>query len=442
MPQRNFVLLLAAALLSYACYLRAEHNPYSRYIASGLTAIEGEALDCVPDAELFDGAMRGMVSVLHARGDEHSQFLPKQEADPLRDEIRQQFGGIGVRIRLAGEPPRLTVVGPIDAGSPAAKGKLLPGDRILTIDDQPTEQMTLADAQSRLRGEPGSTVHLTVQNERESQPRSMELERQVIAIESVLGDVHSPEGQWVFKLTADPRVAHVRITSFGDRTAQELTHALDQLVADGVQGVVLDLRDNPGGPLDMAVAVCDLFLPADKTVVETRGRDAELIRRYSTTGKGRFLSLPLAVLVNQNTASAAEIVAACLQDHGRAAVVGQRTYGKGTVQQLLPMESGRSLLKLTWASFWRPDGVNIHRKPGTPEVEPWGVTPNPGRELQLSAEDYATYLKWRADRDMLNLGDLPGSSKTEPPPAEANFVDEQLELAVRQLQSQLNAPAL
>ncbi len=441
MPQRNIVIMLAAALLSYACYLRADHSPYARYVASGLTAIEGEALDHLTDEELFEGAMRGMVDVLHARGDEHSQFLPKKEADPLRDEIRQQFGGIGVRIRLVGEPPRLLVVGPIDPSTPAARGKLFPGDRILTIDDQSTESMTLADAQSRLRGEPGSTVRLTVQNEQESRPRSIELERQVIAIESVLGEVHSPEGQWEFMLTENPRLALIRITSFGDRTAEELNRVLDQLVAGGVQGVILDLRDNPGGPLDMAVAVCDMFLPADKTIVETRGRDAKLIRRYITTGQARFLSLPLAILVNQNTASAAEIVAACLQDHGRAIVVGQRSYGKGTVQQLVPMESGRSLLKLTWASFWRPDGINIHRKPGASEAGQWGVTPSPGGTLQLSTEEYASYLRWRADRDLLNLGEMPEDAARDEFATEKEFIDRQLALAVELLQASLDAPA-
>ena len=231
----------------------------------------------MPDRELFDAAMQGMVEVLHRHGDEHSQFLTEDEADPLRAEIRQQFGGIGVRIRFVGEPPRLAIVGPPDPGSPAARANLLPGDHILAIDDQPTAKMTMGDVLRLMRGEPGTMVTLTVEQEHEAKPRTVELTREIINIESILGDVHGSDGKWQFALAADPRIALVRITSFGDHTAEELARVLDQLTASGVQAVVLDLRDNAGGALDAAVAVCDLLLPGGKTVVETRGATARSV---------------------------------------------------------------------------------------------------------------------------------------------------------------------
>jgi carboxyl-terminal processing protease len=239
-------------------------------------------------------------------------------------------------------------------------------------------------------------------------------------------------------LESDPRIAHIRITSFGDRTAIEFDNVMQKLIGDGAMAIVLDLRDNPGGSLDSAVAVCEALLPAGKTIVETRGRQQTLLRRYATTTNGRFVELPLAVIVNQNSASAAEIVAACLQDHGRAVVVGQRSYGKGTVQQLLPLESGKSLLKLTWASFWRPSGANIHHAAGVPDDAKWGVLADAGYERKLSPEEYKAYEQYRANRD--GFGQIDGGSSDALPdakPVAPNFVDEQLQLAVTYLRTKL-----
>ena len=438
MSQRNLLTLLLAAILSYTCYVRGEQNPYARYVADGLAAIEVGSLERVPDRELFRGAMEGMVGVLRRSGDEHSQFLSEEEADPLRTDIRQQFGGIGVRIGLEGEPPRLVIVGPPDPGTPAARANLLPGDRILAIDGQATEGMTMGDVLRRMRGQPGTKVLLSIQHEHAAQPRAVELVREVINIESILGDRRRDEGGWEFRLAADPRITHVRIASFGDRTALELSSILEHVTAEGAAGAVLDLRDNAGGALDAAVAACELLLPAEKVVVETRGRDHSLLRRYATTVDGRFLDLPLAVVVNQNSASAAEIMAACLQDHRRAIVVGERTYGKGTVQQLVPLESGKSLLKLTWASFWRPSGARIHRTAGGAKDGTWGVAPDPGYERKLSADDYAAYRKYRADRDMFGLLRRTGTAEEAEQPVAADFVDEQLQLAVDYLRGKLN----
>jgi len=406
--------------------LRAEQNPYARYVAEGLTAIDQGSLEPVPSRELFSGAMDGMVKVLRRHGDAHSQFLPEEEADPLRTEIRQQFGGIGVRLSFEEEPRRLVIAAPPDPGSPAARAHLLPGDHILMIDDQPTSELTMLQVIGRMRGQPGTKLRLTVQHKHESTPRTVELVREVIPIESILGDRRRADGTWEHRLEDDPRIAHVRIALFGDRTAAELSRILEKLTVSGAEAIVLDLRDNAGGALDAAVAVCKLFLPQDKLIVETRGRGDQLLERYQSTRNGKFLQLPLAVLVNHNSASAAEIVAACLQDHGRAFVFGERSFGKGTVQQLTPLESGRSLLKLTWASFWRPNGSPIHRTDDLRE-ERWGVTPEPQHEVRLSPEEYAIYRKYRTARDLPGSRDNTvgnGASDT------SDFVDKQLRLAV------------
>jgi len=437
MSQRNLSILLLTTAVSYACYVRGEQNPYARYVGDGLAAIRQEALENVPDRALFDGAMRGMIDVLQKRGDEHSQFLPESEADPLKTEIRQQFGGIGVRIGFEGKPPQLTIVGPPDPGTPAASANLLVGDQILTIDGENTAGVSMADVLRRIRGEPGTTVKLTIQQRHAAKPRTIELVRKIIHIDSILGERRDPDGRWIFITPSDPRIAHVRIASFGDHTAAELSHVLEELTSSCVEAVVLDLRDNEGGSLDAAVAVCQMLLPASKTIVETRGRGQTLRERYETKSNGPYRDLPLVVMVNQNSASASEIVAASLQDHGRAPVAGERSYGKGTVQQLLPLESGKSLLKLTWASFWRPSGANIHHESDAADNALWGVLPDSGLERELSEEEYAAYRSYRNERDGMNE-EHPAVAAENSAPSQPEFVDEQFQLAVKYLKSKLD----
>jgi carboxyl-terminal processing protease len=434
MSRRNLLILLLSVVVSYACYLRGEQNPFSRYAAEGFSTIKQSSLDAVPSGELFDGAMRGMVGVLHKRGDPHSQYLNEAEANPLRSEIHQQFGGIGVRIGFAGEQHRLAIVAPPDPGTPAARAKLQAGDFILAIDDQPTDGIKMSEVLRLVRGAPGTPLRLKIENPSEQVPRTVELVREVINTESVLGDRRDKDGSWQFQLERDPRIAMIRITSFGDRTAAEFANIMSKLSADGVRAIVLDLRDNPGGSLDAAVAVCELLLPAGKTIVETRGRGQVLLHQYVSTSDGPYVDFPMAVLVDQNSASAAEIVAACLQDHGRATVVGQRSYGKGTVQQLLPLESGKSLLKLTWASFWRPSGANIHHAAGAPDDAKWGVSPDAGFESKLSPEEYKTYLAYRDERDGFGQIDKNKDTDNKAAATLAGFADKPLLRAVEYLQ--------
>jgi carboxyl-terminal processing protease len=376
--------------------------------------------------------------VLHKHGDQHSQFLNEAEANPLRSEIHQQFGGIGVRIGFLGEHHRLAIVAPPDQATPAARAKLQPGDFILAINDQPTDSIQMSDVLRLVRGKPGSVLRLKIESRSETAPRTVELVREVINTESVLGDRRDKDGSWQFRLESDPRIAQIRITSFGDRTASEFANVMSKLSTNGVRAIVLDLRDNPGGSLDAAVAVCEMLLPAGKTIVETRGRGQVLLHRYVSTADGRFTEVPMAVLVDQNSASAAEIVAACLQDHGRAIVVGQRSYGKGTVQQLLPLESGKSLLKLTWASFWRPSGANIHHAVGVPDDAKWGVAPDAGYESKLSPEEYKTYMAYREKRDGFGSINEQSSSDRDVAAKVAGYVDKPLQLAVEYLRSKLS----
>jgi carboxyl-terminal processing protease len=438
MSRRNLLILLLAIVVSYACYVRGDQNPYVRYVAEGMAAIDANSLDPIPDRELFNGAMDGMVGVLDKHGDEHSEFLPQDEADPLRSEIRQQFGGIGVRIGFEGEPKRLTIVAPPDPGSPAAQANLLPGDHILSIDGKDTHGMPMTDVLHLIRGPRGTKVGLLVQSVAASESRTVELVREIINIESILGDRRDKNGRWQFQLQTDPRIAHVRIAAFGERTAAELVAVLERVIAGGAKAVVLDLRDDAGGALEAAVDVCKLLLPAGRDIVETRGRDPQQGYQYATTEDGTYTKLPIAVLVNQHSASAAEIVAACLQDNHRAKVFGQRSYGKGTVQQLLPLESGNSLLKLTWASFWRPSGDRIHRAADAKDDEKWGILPDKGFERVLSDAQYADYQKYRADRDLFRVTTGNADDARDTQAETPIFIDLQLQDAVNFLEALLD----
>ena len=440
MSHRNLLLLLASCIIAYACYLRAEQNPYARYVAAGYSVIDRWALEDVADQALFEGAMQGMIVTLRENGDEHSAFVDEQQRDDFREDLSQEFGGVGVRIRLLGEPSIPTVIGPPEPGTPAFSADIRSGDRIVSIDHRSTIAMNMLDVLHAMRGPAGSNIVLSILHIGEETPEEVTLVRSVITEESIYGDLRDEDGVWRFRLAADPQIGYLRITKFGDKTEAELTKMLAQLTNEPVEALILDVRDNYGGALDAAVGISDLFLRAGLPIVSTRGRDGETRERFVSTGQGTYTEIPLAVLINHNSASASEILAACLQDHRRAVVVGQRSYGKGTVQRLMRIESGRSLLKLTSATYWRPSGRNIHRMVGATKEESWGVKPNQGLGIVLDVQEYLQWRHYRSRRDVLG-------EKLEGPLAEQfakqdgllsnSFTDRALDRAVEYLQESM-----
>ena len=219
----------------------------------------------------------------------------------------------------------------------------------------------------------------------------------------MLGDHRRPNDQWDFMLDKDKKIGYVRLTGFIQNTADELRKALDQLREEGAKGLILDLRDNPGGLLSAAVEISDMFMDnsgkKDGKIVSTEGRNT-IPKEYRAQKDSPYEDLPLVVLINQNSASASEIVAAALQDNDRATVVGQRSYGKGSVQNILELEDGSSVLKLTVASYHRPNGDNIHRFRDSKTTDKWGVSPSPGMEVKLSPSEYVRWFVGRRDRDL------------------------------------------
>ncbi|TWU25490.1 S41 family peptidase [Bythopirellula polymerisocia] len=441
MSLRNLLYFVAITLLSYVCYVRAEQNPYARYVAASYSVIDRWSLVSPPDQELFDGAMNGMIEVLNKRGDEHSMFVDQLERDNFQEDLIQEFGGIGVRILQLGDPPQLTVIGPPEPGSPAFSADIRAGDRIVAIDGQPTDEMKMRDVLRLVRGAIGSPVTLSVIHPGEKDPTDVKIVRAVITVESVFGDLRDEQNKWQFLVPGDNRIGYVRIAKFGDKTLDEFTDVLAELNSAGIKALILDVRDNYGGTLDAAVGISDLFLRAGQPIVTTRDRDGEIRDRFVSTGRGGYHDLPLAVLINHNSASASEILAACLQDYNRAVIIGERSYGKGTVQRIMQIESGRSLLKLTSATYWRPSGQNIHRMADAKESDSWGVKPDAEFEVLMDEDQYLTWRKYRYRRDLLGEhqdGPLAIQFDEQDGKIPEQFTDEALDLAVGYLESQLN----
>ncbi len=431
MPRRNFILIIAAAIVSFACYKVADHHPYGRYFADIMGKIDRLYYQPIDDAKrerLFDSAIVGMLHEL----DIHSEFMPREEAREFLSSIDQRYGGVGIEVKHDTKAKRVTVTNLL-VGSPAYTADVRAGDGILKIDDKYVKDVDLAQVTDLIRGPIGSKVTLSLERTGRSMPLDLSLTRAEIRVDSVLGDTRNDDDSWNFRLQDHPEIGYIRIGSegfsprggFGDRTADEIKAALATLDERKLKGLILDLRFNGGGRLDAAIDVCSQFLPPGEIVVTTKGRDGRIMSEERSSGPGTFRDVPMVVLVNSMSASASEIVAACLQDHHRAAIAGQRSYGKGTVQKVLPVEGNESVLKLTTATYWRPSNKNIHRDKDAKESDEWGVVPDKELALTLDSENTKKLLDARAERDVVHR------AQSHP---QAAYVDAQLQRAVDYLE--------
>lgn len=388
MPPRNLNIILIAFCLSTLCYFTHRRARTAMVVGDALELINNYYVDPVDDRKLLIAALKGMTSTL----DEHSEFIPIDDYESFQDSISQEFAGIGIYVEQPDPSQPVRVVTPL-VDSPALKAGMNPGDLIIRVDDADVSQMQLSDVSSRLKGPIDTVVHLVVL--RGDEEVALSVTRATIPLPSVIGDHRDTEDEWVFRLQDDPTIAYVRLTSFGEKTVDELAVVLTKLDND-FRGLVLDLRGNGGGLLHAAVEVSDMFLNGGQ-IVSTRIRGGEMEDEFSAeSGTLIDSGKPVAILINNNSASASEIVAACLQDNGRAGIVGARSYGKGTVQNILPLEYGRSALRLTVARYYRPNGQNIHRAKDAPEEDEWGVKPDDGMSVDIDEQTFERLAKrWR-----------------------------------------------
>jgi C-terminal peptidase prc len=294
-------------------------------------------------------AADGMVKSL----DGNSAFMPPHEFREMQEETRGSFGGIGIRIGV--EDGQVVIVEPMD-GTPASKAGLQQGDRIMKIDGQPTQGLSLQEAVRRMRGPVGSRLVLGIVRRDGGEPQDVSLTRAKIELKTV-------EGQLL-----DGRIGYVKVRGFHETTLQEIEKALNRLAQQKMEGLVLDLRNNPGGLLSQSVKVCNLFVDEGLTVVSTEGRVRNQNSRFMTNGGGQYRQYPMIVLINAGSASGSEIVAGALQDLQKATIIGTKSYGKGSVQTIFPLQDG-SGLRLTTAHYFTPSGRSIDHVGIVPDIE-------------------------------------------------------------------------
>jgi C-terminal peptidase prc len=376
--------------------------------------------------------------------DPYSTFYDKETLERFKQDVEGKFVGIGVQVRKHPSKDALEVISPIN-NSPSynkTDKKVLAGDLItaitLVVDDKgktlpepkviPTKGMSVSDAVAKIKGKAGTKVRLTLEREGEDKPVEVELTRGPVEVETVLGLRRKPNDDWDHFIDAASKIAYVRLTQFSANTYRDLNKLMKKLDKQGVKGLILDLRFNPGGYLESSVDVADLFID-DGLIVTVKPRKGP---EQPFTGKheGSYSRFPMACLVNGRSASASEIVSACLQDHNRAIIVGERTYGKGSVQESGRFDGGE--LKLTVATYWRPSGKNIHKgnTGGKPE-EVWGVLPDKGYEVKTTPQQRADLEEYLEKQMLIPRHDRPAKNP------KADLKDRQLDKAVEYIRDQI-----
>lgn len=360
MKKKLFIILLASVFIMGAMTGFSEEDEnilkdskglfkQVQLFADAIILISTDYVKPIKVKDLVYGAIRGMMNTL----DGYSQFLDPDSFKDITEETKGEFGGLGVEIGM--RKGVLTVIAPIE-GTPAYESGIQPEDKIVKIDGEVTRDMTLDDAVKKLRGEPGSKVIITVLRENGDQIIDIPIIRAVIKIKSIK-EARLLEGN----------IIYIKLVEFQERTSKDLRKAIKEFREAGAKSMILDLRNNPGGLLDASVEVADMFLHPDLMIVYTEGRDPEKRTEYISKRKCEFEEMDIIVMVNKGSASASEILAGALKDNKRALVIGTTTFGKGSVQTVIPLKDN-SALKLTTAAYYTPSGKNLMNKGVEPDI--------------------------------------------------------------------------
>jgi len=359
-------------------------EPYEelQVFAEVLSQVKKHYVEETQTKDLVQGALRGMLAGL----DPHSSFMTPDMFKEMQVETKGEFGGLGIQIGV--KNGRLTVISPIE-DTPAYEAGIQPGDTIIKVDNKPTKDLTLMEAVQHMRGARGTSVELTIEREGLENPLVFTLKRDIIKIQSVRSKL------------LEGNLGYVRISQFQEATVDDLSKELEKLVSKNIQGLILDLRNNPGGLLTAAVGVSEQFLESGRLVVSIQGRDGKK-DEYRAKANRKNYQYPMIVLVNHGSASASEIVAAAMQDWGKAVVIGSTTFGKGSVQTILPLSDG-SGLRLTTAKYFTPNGKSIHSIGVQPDIV---IDPKP---TQLAKQESSEGQKEK------NAVSSPAPSPAKPP---------------------------
>ncbi len=432
MSPRNLNIILLAVSISVLCYLTHRRARTAMMVGDALELINNFYVDPVDRDDLLTAAMDGMTGIL----DEHSSFIAGDAYVSFQDSINQEFAGIGIFVEQPDPNQPVRVITPL-VGSPALKAGVLPNDEIIKVDGEDVSSLPLRDVSDRLKGPVGTQVSLVVRRETDELP--LTVLRATIELESVIGDHRDQRNRWVYRLASHPQIAYIRLTSFGEKTVDELGKVFSDL-DNQFEALVLDVRGNSGGLLYAARDVCDMFVESGR-IVSTRVRGGRIEEVYEA-GPGTLVQFdkPMAMLIDGGSASASEIVAACLQDNKRALIVGTRSFGKGTVQNILPLQFGRSALRLTVARYFRPSDKNIHRDKGATEDDDWGVRPDEGLEVQMDQDQLERLGKRWQQASYPMLAGQANTGQDDPAPAGNSLqIDPQLSRAVEALLPQIGS---
>jgi carboxyl-terminal processing protease len=373
---------------------QAQDDYYELYklLADTVDQVDRNYVKEVDRRELIEAAIRGVMNKL----DPYSTYIGPEELAQFRSSVDNEFGGIGIHVSV--DDGDLKVLSPI-YGTPAYRVGILAGDRIVEIDGKSTDGIQPDDAIRWMKGAEGTKVSITVVHAGKTKQEKFTLTRERVHVETVLGDRRKADDHWEYMYDEKSRIGYIRISAFSQETAKEMRTTLEDLKRRNVRGLILDLRFNPGGLLRSAIEVSNLFISSGR-IVSTKGRNTPE-RVWDARDDAIFPGTPMVILVNHYSASASEIVSACLQDHKRAVIMGERTWGKGSVQNIIELENGRSALKLTTAAYKRPSGKNIHRFPNSKDQDEWGVMPDLGYELGLNDKETRELLVDRRNRDVI-----------------------------------------
>ncbi len=378
--------------------------------------------------------------MLYKHTDPYTTYIDPEEKAKLEKDIRGRFPGVGIQIRKDTATDQLLVVTPIK-GSPAYKAGIQAGDLItsvkLTVDKKgntldkpeiiPTKGLKLNDAVDKITGPAGTPVQLTVYREGEPKPLVFDLKRDYVVVESVLGFKRDSKDEWDYTIDPVNKIGYIRLTQFARNSDKDIEEVMRKLVKSGIKGFILDLRNNPGGLLDVAIHISDLFVD-DGVIVSIRERGTPE-QEFGGHSNDSLLDFPMVCLINGYSASGSEIVSACLQDHDRAYLIGERSYGKGSVQHIRGFRPTGGEIKLTTATFWRPSKKNLNKASTSgKEEEVWGVTPN--KIIKLSPKEHVDLEEHLHSAEVIRPKVKPGEAK--------KFEDKQLDEALRYLRGQIS----
>ncbi len=391
------LVLVTGGLLVWAFEATGEQNATDKELFGEanrfveiLRLVQKQYVHEVETKNLFRDAIDGMLQGL----DPFSNYIPEDELAEFNKSTRGKFGGIGIQIGM--RRGLLAVISPLE-DTPAYAAGVLAGDIIMEIDGKSTDGIRLDEAVKILTGDPGTKVTIKVRH-MTGGIEEISITRAMIEVHTVKGTRRDENNEWVYMLDDEKKIGYVRLTSFVENSVPDIRKALDALEKTGMKALILDLRFDPGGILKTAIEMADLFLP-EGVIVKTKGRTTPYWEATATKA-GTLPYFPMVVLVNQFSASASEIVSGALQDHHRAIIIGERTFGKGSVQNVIPLRGEESALKLTTSKYYLPSGRNIHRDDDMTEDDEWGVVPD--IVVAMTPEEYVGMIRARQEADVIH----------------------------------------